>query len=460
MPPTGKIQTPGIDGTWDAITRYDAAIHTAADPVGWPIARIRGTLAIESKGDPAAVQRNASNGDSYGLMQVVPYGVGWAGWSELVKQIAGLPKTATKQQVINALYDPAINIAVGVAILEQLYLTYGSLDDASSAFFTGKPGWQGAGDTVNKNTPGWYRKTLNALIAEQKAFGPVNPIDVIVGGASYPPIDYGFGSDAGLDYYKYGVGHGLSRSTQHTGYDVGVALGTRLYTPAAGVVDCVGGRGTPRWGQGCGAYNDTITGGVGNITILLDSGHKLTLGHCNRALVSPGERVAAGQQVGTSGGMNGPHVHVEVSVERNGSYWLIDPGPALMEAMGGQTPVIAAERLPIPQPEEFDISIPVIVTTDTLPVLQRADLTSPQVSAPLVKGETFGAVYQVVGNDGAIYWVSTRGARLPVKGTSAPEWLTGASSSGERDEMATLVEDVRQKVDALLRGLVTTLEAA
>src|SRR5690606_3793143 len=51
--------------------------------------------------------------------------------------------------------------------------------------------------------------------------------------------------------------------------------------------------------------------------------------HCKASHVTVGQRVAVGQRVGTVGGMNAPHVHVETSVQRNGSYWLIDPVPAL-----------------------------------------------------------------------------------------------------------------------------------
>ncbi len=248
-----------------------------------------------------------------------------------------------------------------------------------------------------------------------------DPIAVIVGGA-YPPIDYGWLADAGLGYYQYGVGHGTTRSTQHTGYDVGVPLGTRLFTPISGTIDCVGGRGTPRWGQGCGAYKDDLTGGVGNITIFGDTGHKLTLGHCNRSLVAPGDRVTAGQPVGTSGGMNGPHVHVEVSVLRNGTYWLLDPGPALREAMGGAPVVTYAERVPVPQPDDFDAVWDVEVLVDGVPVLQRASPHAPAVASPFKKGEHFRAVYVACGEDGAPYWVGTHGGRVPMKGTKGPDW--------------------------------------
>jgi hypothetical protein len=178
--PTGTIQTAGVTGRWEDITPYDALVHEVADPVGWPIIRVRSTIAIESAGDPRAMQRNASNGDSHGLLQVVPFGVGWEGWHELVRQKAGLPRNAGRQQVIDALYRPEINIPVGVAILEGFYQQYGTLDRANSAFFLGNPFWEGE-DTVNGNSGDWYRETLHALIVEQEAFAPPDVIGRIGG---------------------------------------------------------------------------------------------------------------------------------------------------------------------------------------------------------------------------------------------------------------------------------------
>jgi len=420
--PTGPIKTAGFtDLDWSAATKYDDFIEKAATPLGWPVDRIRAHILIESDGNPKAVQKNNSNGWSYGLMQVVPYGVGWEGWHELVKTKAGLRSNASKEQVVKALEDPRINIAVGVEILESFYTQHKSLDKASSAFFTNTPNWARS-DSVNGTTGAQYRDMLNNLIKEQEAFQPADPIRVIVGGA-YPRIDYGFGSDVGLNYYKYGVGHGTQRPTQHTGYDVSVPCGTKLYTPISGTVDCVGSRGTPRWGQGCGAYADVDGGGVGNITIMGDSGHKLTLGHTRNAYVKPGDRVEAGQLVGTVGSMNGCHVHVEISVLRNGSYYLLDPGPALIEAMGGIAPVTYPEPFPVPQASEFDTNATIIALEDGLPVLQRADMNAPRTNEPLVKGDDFQASLIARGNDGAWYWITSRGNRVPIKGTNAADVL-------------------------------------
>ena len=471
MTPTGLIATAGITGTWDAITRYDNLIHAAADPVGWPVARIRATIAIESAGDPVAVQRNAANGDSYGLMQIVPYGVGWAGWHALVRQIAGLPASASQQRVIDALYDPAVNIAVGVAILEQFYQQHGSLDAASSAFFTGNPTWAGAGDSVNRNTPAWYRATLNALIAEQARFGDV--LERLFGGRAYD-ISAGYGqlvtwSCPGC--YDYQTAYGLD-AQHHYAYDVAARAGdgAPLYAPFAGTVVCAGTDvGSGAWGTGCAKfdrlnnYGGSPAGtGHGRLEVLHENGDRsLIIGHVLSSRVRPGDRVQAGDLLGYQGGMNGSHVHLEgryAGGTRIGDPRVLFPGA---EA-GGTTPAPKAERLPIPQPGEFETSVSVTVVADELPVLQRADASGAVVAEPLVKGDTFEAVYQVVGNDGRIYWVSRFGGRVPVAGTEAPGWtpMIAPAPDADIEAVAELVEAARSDIDQRLREIIESLSAA
>ncbi len=314
---------------------------------------------------------------------------------------------------------------IGMTMLERDGTEY---DAITAVYFPG-------GD-VNGTTQKAYVDRVRSLVGimEQDAGGttpapkpkpPIDPISVIVGGASHPPIDYGWRADAGLSYYAYGVGHGTTSATQHTGYDVGVECGTRLFSPIAGVVDCVGNAGTPRWGQGCGAYADVDGGGTGNITIFGDSGLKLTLGHCHSARVSPGQRVAVGQQVGTSGSMNGCHVHVEVSVLRNGAYWLVDPGPALVEAMGGKAPAIPVERIPYDLDNDPNL-FTVEVVAETLAVRQRADPQAPELDgSPYKKGEVFKAVCLVPGNDGRPWWLGTLDGRVPANGTRSNAFPKG-----------------------------------
>jgi len=129
----------GVD--WEAVTQYDDFIREAAVPVGWPIERVRAHIMIESQGAPEPIEQSSSDRLSYGLMQVVPYGVGWEGWQALVKEKAGLPANAPEQKVRQALMEPRINILVGVAILEMYYVKCGTLDGASSFFFTMTCNW-------------------------------------------------------------------------------------------------------------------------------------------------------------------------------------------------------------------------------------------------------------------------------------------------------------------------------
>jgi murein DD-endopeptidase MepM/ murein hydrolase activator NlpD len=432
--PTGPIKTLGGTTDWADITRYDRWVREQATPVGWPLERLRGTMAIESRGNPRAVQKNNTNGWSYGLFQIVPYGVGWNGWHSLVKEKAGLPANASQQKVIDALYDPKINIAVAVAILESLYQSYGTLDKASSAFFCGKPGW-GCSDTVNGTQGLGYRDTLAALIKEQDVFAPPDVISFIVSERPYT-AEFGFNqpnydvNGVPQNYYHYGVGHGTNAPHMHTGIDIVVPLYTPLRTPLSGVVRCVGNAGSGDWGQACGSFPDTVGGGIGNVTILTDAGLKLTFGHVNSSTRRPGERVAAGDVVAKSGGMVGPHLHLDASVNRNGSYWLLDPIPAIARALGQdvpEPPPSYADPVAIPQPGEFDSSVTVTATQDNVPVLQYANRGSASTNKPLAKGDEFEAVYQVLGDAGEIFWVSTRGSRVPVLGTTAPDWHGGGT---------------------------------
>jgi hypothetical protein len=483
--PTGTIQTAGVTGRWEDITPYDALVHEVADPVGWPIIRVRSTIAIESAGDPRAMQRNASNGDSHGLLQVVPFGVGWEGWHELVRQKAGLPRNAGRQQVIDALYRPEINIPVGVAILEGFYQQYGTLDRANSAFFLGNPFWEGE-DTVNGNSGDWYRETLHALIVEQEAFAPPDVIGRIVGGVPYS-APFGFGmpnidaNGVAQKFYVYGVGHGTDAAHKHTGLDINVPLGTRISCPLPGVVRCVGSQGSGDWGQSCGSFPDQLSGGVGNVTVMTDAGLKLTFGHVNRSLVRVGERVSAWQQVATSGGMIGPHLHLDAAIKapervdrtiaiNAGDYVLLDPIPAIAAALGQEVPAPPpsfADPLPIPQPGEFDVSVTVVATRDNVPVLQRADLGSAPTNKPLAKGDDFEASYVVLGNDERWYWVSARGSRVPVEGTNLAEHFALVAPAGhptaERCKGHAGIDDLVDDLEGIradLAALSPTLAAA
>lgn len=388
------------------------------------------------------------DGPSVGIMQVKP-----RLWADIE------PKADWR--------TPAGNIRLGAALMRHFIDRRGSWQEAivRDYFPTDDP---------NGTTQSAYVRTITSLMAEianqlQDApapdptpgtVDPVDPYSVIFGGRPYR-VEYGFRADVGLNYYGYGVGHGTTAPTQHTGDDVLVPDETPLYAPFDGRVTCVGWNGEVTWGQGCGYFED-VDGGIGNITIRGEgkaAGYKVVLGHSSRAAVSYGDRVQAGQLVGYSGNMNGPHTHVEVAVEKNGTYWLVDPKPALAQAMGGEAPVAYAEPIGIPQPPEFEVSQTVTAMRDHIPVLQRANLDAPRTNKDLMRGDTFEAVYVVIGNDRNWYWVSTRGSRVPIEGTS-PRPFSGETPApancGEVVEGALdIVEAARQEIDARLRQAIT-----
>jgi murein DD-endopeptidase MepM/ murein hydrolase activator NlpD len=409
------------EASWETITAYDALVHAAADPVGWPIERIRGTIVIESQGNPKAVQKNDRNGWSYGLMQVVPYGVGWGGWNALVKEKAGLTKGASREQVVAALYDPRINIAVGVAILEGFYVQHGTLDRASSAFFLGNPNWVGA-DSVNGNTGSGYQRSLNGLITEQRGTRPPPPtqrslISTVMGGKPFTIISE-FGVASGNGLYGYGRGHGLNGS-QHTGIDIGGEPGSALYSPVDGTVVCAGtGVGAGDHNSSCAAFGDYYGHKAGRVEVMThDGAASLIFGHSSESTVRVGQTVTIGQQVATMGGMNSWHCHLEARTWSGGDYMIRDPRAVFA---GGTTDTFYAERVPVPQPSAWEKGATVTITRDGVPLLQRADADAAEVDSPWKRGDTFEAVQLVYNPDEKKwYWMSKASTRVPISGTSS-----------------------------------------
>jgi hypothetical protein len=295
-------------------------------------------------------------------------------------------------------------------------------------------------------TPRQYLADMHELMRQiDAAAGGITPapkpksvsiddvVRIITGGVPLQGPIFGFNEDnPGQHLYKYGVGHGTSGDTRHTGNDLFLPLGTTVHTPLAGLVRCVGNAGSGDWGQGCGSFADTITGGVGNVTVLTDAGLKITFGHVNTPLVKVGDRVAAGQPVATTGGMLSPHLHLDVSVNRGGSYWLLDPLPAIAAKMsGGPLPEVYAERLDwLPAPSAWESGPTFVTTVDGVPLLQRAAKDAAQVDSPFKKGDPIPNVIAFVWSedDAAWYLVTKRGTRIPARGTTSDDWPKGAAS--------------------------------
>jgi murein DD-endopeptidase MepM/ murein hydrolase activator NlpD len=98
----------------------------------------------------------------------------------------------------------------------------------------------------------------------------------------------------------------------HYGVDLGASAGTPVYAPFAGVV--------------AAAYADGEVSGYGNVVTIAYGDYGLLYSHLASMAVRTGERVVAGQLVGTIGSTNseggfrssGPHLHFEVIVPAGG----------------------------------------------------------------------------------------------------------------------------------------------
>ncbi len=149
---------------------------------------------------------------------------------------------------------------------------------------------------------------------------------------------------AGNSWYSYGTDYGLD-GNQHPGLDIGTPYGTPLFSPVDGVVAIVGG-----------AYfcnSDHLpcgTPGMGELLIRLDDGSELILGHMSSITVAEGQRVRRGDPVGASGAQNGPHLHLETRVVREGRYFMTDPRASFLLDFADAGSVPAQSSVPASGP--------------------------------------------------------------------------------------------------------------
>lgn len=294
------------------------------------------------------------------------------------------------------------------------------------------------GGDINGTTQKAYVDRVRALVAQMQGTTPAPPpnpkpvteadvLKLIAGPTAY--VGFGFNQpnmscgNSGAEpchFYTYGVNHGTSADYMHTGNDIIIPRGTTVHTPLAGRVVCVGEQGEVVWGEGCGSFTDT-SGGVGNVTVLTDAGVKIVFGHCAKSLVSYNQRVTAGQPVALSGTNRSDHLHLDVTIKRNGTYWLVDPLPAIVAALGGASlPEGTADPVDIPQPDSEPPYLIVKAIRKT-PVLQRGNPDSPKILPDLQPGVTFFAQHQVLGVDGRWYWVGRLKGRVAADDTEVAQ---------------------------------------
>jgi len=272
------------------------------------------------------------DGNSVGIMQVKP-----SIWGSLVPDANP--------------YDPVGNIRLGAAIMAKSIAQYGSWEAALTNVYFPVNDPNGTTQQMYVDQARQYMQQYSdgmGGMSGGSALGPGKGMGkgqfsgfgsgtgwTSVFGPAGTPISYEYDAPTvNGDMYNYAASSGMS-GWSHPGLDVAVARNTPLYSPGSGTVSCVGYADAGVGGTGggsCGYFGDTDGGGVGNVTIKLDNGTFVILGHSASANVQPGQRVNAGQLVATSGGMKGAHTHLEVRVpdpSTPSGYRIVDPRTVL-----------------------------------------------------------------------------------------------------------------------------------
>lgn len=308
-----------LGGDWSGVDQWNGAIAAAAKQYGVPANLIKAVMKLESNGDV-----NATGAPGvWGPMQV--YGAVWGDgpW----------------------MHDPVANIMKGAEILAGAYHDNGNDWGEALRHYhgIGSDGYttdtqyrdivMGNWDTLNARTGGGTAGTGYAPTTGLGAGGGGNVTQLFGPGAAV--YDWGeFNAPSGNGLYGYGTAYGLNGSN-HTGLDVAMPVGTPMFAPMSGTVTCAGsGNGPGADGGGCAAFGCVgyCNGTAGRVEIQLDNGVVLIYGHASTAALSPGARVNAGTMIGTSGGMNSPHVHLEARVRDASmpSGWrIVDPRTVL-----------------------------------------------------------------------------------------------------------------------------------
>jgi murein DD-endopeptidase MepM/ murein hydrolase activator NlpD len=266
-------------------------------------------------------------------------------------------------------------------------------------------------------------KIIDKAAEDLEPAPPVEPqgdvIDLLYGGKPYV-ISASYGQRITWSCpgcYEYQLAYGLD-TQHHYAYDVSAVAGdgAPLYAPFSGVIVCAGtDRGKGAWNTGCAAFGRLNNygspypngNGSGRIELLHDNGDaSLIIGHALSCRVKAGDRVQAGDLIGTQGGMNGSHVHLEARYD--GGSRIGDPRKLFK---GGPVPV---ERVPydlVNDPNLFTVK-----AIKAVKVYQRADPKAAVIDA-IPAGDTFQAKAIVPGNDGKQWWLGARDGRVPMDGT-------------------------------------------
>lgn len=284
-PGSGNTSPSGDGGAGGGTSKWRGMIEQVANEVGIDADVIQAIMMLESDGN----EKSTSPAGAIGLMQVMPFHFGAAD---------GDP------------YNPGVNIRKGAQILRDNFARYGSWDKAAAAYL-GAIDANGniTNDKDAYGTNGFtYVQKFNSNLNRIKSAprGNAGGVSSITGGKGTVMQEFGDTdfSRANSSIYEYGKTYGV---TGHTGLDIGMDVGTILRIPKNAIVINAGGTGVF-----CDDYVSCGAGSkAGELKVQLEDGSQLILGHMRNISVQVGQKLVAGQIVGTSGDSGGAHVHIE-----------------------------------------------------------------------------------------------------------------------------------------------------
>lgn len=314
-------------------------INATAEKYGIPANFLRAMLHHESSGDWRANNRVESG---YRNQRMLPY--------------VGIFESTAASYGIN--FNSLINNqgaqidAMGFLLSEYFKKVGGEYgwQGVASYYYSGNPVAGGWTDEIGKVSSQQY---VNNVMASWQSFDSKTGQSTYGSGfsAGDDAILSTFGSGASIeswgeygivaddkDMYQYGRIYGTN-GLIHTGLDVAASVGTPFYAPFSSRVICAGtGNGV----EACDAFNDYFGQGNGRIEIEVTSGPyagaRLIFGHSSTSSVRAGSVIAAGTMLGTSGGQNSAHIHIEARVRDSStsSGWrIIDPRLVFSGSAGG-----------------------------------------------------------------------------------------------------------------------------
>lgn len=352
----GDVSRSGNLGRFHEDPTVYGEIQQAADKYGVPANLLKAMIARESSGHWGAGVSDNGPYDNTSLTWLSSRNQWIAGYTGITEAAA----TAWGYNIHDLDGNRALQIDAMANGLRRLY------DDVG-----GQYGWEGvintyySGDPTGLTTPGdsyqygttavytnqvmaWWKaedawtvqhggsiwdESNMSFYGEEGDRGPVTTLEAVWGGQDFPVTQQhgntGWWVQQNPRMYAYS--YELLGYLGHPGTDIGMPIGTDIFTPVGGTVIADGGTGSFRYDPSGNAPK------TGEIRIRMDNGHEIIFGHMAGIQVDIGQRVQPGQRVGVSGSAgSGPHLHLEYRVPRDdGSWAAIDPFEALAGTFTG-----------------------------------------------------------------------------------------------------------------------------